>query len=178
MKKNAPSLHKNTNIERFLTLCGATFLIIVISFSLYSVIKKYQQTQLHSTANDVIEKTISSITKNWDYNDAKTLFSTALREQADNSSNNNNSNIFKNFSRLGKLTLNSKPVLLDYNPAPDYDSLAVTVSYKIVAVFQNGHATFLVNLTSNSDASMIDFINIDAVYNINTPFSTETDELV
>jgi len=151
-------------IEKATAIAGSFFLVFIITFSLYTVIRKNQQAQLQFIAQNFIEKSISSITKNWDYIETQSLFSNRLIQQT----GKNNNHIFNNFSRLGKLISNEKPVFLNDNPAPESNSLSINASYKVMATFENGQAIFLFNVINEKDITVIDYINIDVVYNVNT----------
>lgn len=164
---------KNTiNIEKIVTITGSFFLVLIIFFSIYTVIRKNQQAQLQSTARDFIEKSISSISDNWHYLETQSLFSNSSIRKI----GKNNTHIFNKFSRLGKLITHEKPEFLNNNPSPVNNDSSVSVSYKVLATFENGQAIFLFNLANHDETTVINFINIDAIYNINTAIGTAPEE--
>jgi len=150
-------------LTKILTILGSIFLIFVITFSLYTVIRKNQLVQIQVVAGPVIEKAVKIISEKWSYLEIKSLLSQSLIKQV-----NQSSDILKKFSQLGKLISQGEPVYLEIDPAPQFSTLAVTVSYKVVALFENGQAVFLFNLVDENDVPVITYANIDAVYNINT----------
>jgi len=171
---NAFNLFYKLNIEKIVTVGGSLFLVFVITFSLYTVIRKNQQRLLQSTAHEILQESITTLAKNWDYADLKSSFSNNAIQKI----TGNNHSVFSNFSRLGHIVSNAKPVLLKTNPSLANSTLTIEVSYEVIANFENGQAIFLINLIDENDITVIDFINIDAVYfiysAINTPFDVET----
>ncbi len=166
-----PSIINKLNIEKTATIAGSFFLVFVITFSLYSVIQKNQQKQLQSTANEFLIKSISSIAINWDYSETKSFYSDKLIQKIEN----NNLHIFRSFSRLGKFVSNEEPILLNNNPAPASGGLTVKVSYKVLTTFENGQAILLFNLIDQKEVPVINFINIDAVYYVNSAINSAFD---
>lgn len=168
------SIINKLNIEKTATIAGSFFLVFVIMFSLYSVIRKNQQRQLQSLANEFLIKSISSIANNWDYSETRSSYSNKLIQNIEN----NNIHIFSSFSRLGKFVSNEKPILLDNNPAPPDSNPTIKVSYKVLATFEYGQAIFLFNLIDQKEVPVINFINIDAIYYvysaINSAFDSKT----
>ena len=161
------------NQEKILASTGSVFLIFVISFSIYTVIRKNQQSEIQDAAGPLIEKAVSTISGNWHYLDTQPLMSNVLIRQT-----GHNINILENFSRLGKLISQDKPVYLKTDPAPNTDTTSMIVSYKVLATFENGQAIFLFNLADQDGVAAINYINIDAVYNINTRLTLSTEQLL
>jgi len=170
------ALMKKLNFEKIGTIAGSLFLVFIISFSLYSVIRKNQQKQIQQSANEILEKSISSFTKNWHYNKSESYFSRSLIKTIEENKNT----ILGNFSRLGKFVSNEPPVLLDENPSLLSQRLSILVSYKVLATFENGQAEMVFNLINQDNTPVINYINIDAVYHlysvIDTSFETEDAE--
>ncbi len=162
------ALINKLNIEKTATIAGSFFLMFIIAFSLYSIIRKNQQRQLQSTASEFLVKSISSIANNWDYSETKSAYSDELIQNIEN----NNVRIFNSFSRLGKFVSSEEPVPLDANPAPANSDLIIKVSYKVLATFENGQALFLFNLIDQGGTPVINFINIDAVYYVYSAINT------
>jgi len=152
---------------------GSVFLVLVISFSIYSVIRKHQQSQIQVAASPLIEKAVRVISGNWNYLETQSLMSNTLIRQI-----GDNINILDNFSRLGKLISQDKPIYLKTNPAPHTATSPVVVSYKVLATFENGQAIFLFNLADQNGAPTINYANIDAVYNINTNPGLSAEQLL
>jgi len=158
---------------KIFSITGAAFLVFVISFSIYTAIRKSQQSHIQTAAAPLIKKAVNAISGNWNYLDTQSLMSNVLIRQI-----GNNINILENFSRLGKLISQDKPVFLKTDPAPYTDTTSMIVSYKVLATFENGQAVFLFNLADQGGVAAINYINIDAVYNINTRLSLSTEQLL
>ncbi len=167
------ALINKLNFEKIGTIAGSLFLVFIISFSLYSVIRKNQQRQIQQSANEVLEKSISSFTRNWHYNKSESSFSRSLIKDIEENKNT----IFGSFSRLGKFVSSEPPVLLDENPSLLSQRLSILVSYKVMATFENGQAEMMFNLINQDNTPVINYINIDAVYNLYSAIDTsfETD---
>lgn len=156
---------------KIFSITGSVFLVFVISFSLYSVIRKNQQSQLQVAAGPLIEKTVNAISGNWNYLDTQSLITNNLIQKI-----GNNINILENFSRLGKLISRDKPLQLKTDPAPYTAATSISVSYKVLATFENGQAVFLFSLVDQDGVAAINYVNIDAVYNKNTSLALSTEQ--
>lgn len=161
------------NHEKILSTSGAVFLIFIISFSIYTVIRKNQQSQIQISAAPLIEKAVDTISDKWNYLDTQSLLSNILIRKV-----GQNIHILENFSRLGKLISQDKPLQLETDPAPYTATTSIIVSYKVLATFENGQAVFLFNLADQNGIAAINYINIDAVYNINTRLPLSTEQLL
>ena len=169
-----PGLDNNVWLKahqaKIFSITGSLFLVFVISFSLYSVIRKNQQSQLQVAAGPLIEKTVNAISGNWHYLDTQSLITNNLIQKI-----GNNINILENFSRLGKLMSRDKPLQLKTDPAPYTATTPISVSYKVLATFENGQAVFLFSLVDQDGVAAINYVNIDAVYNKNTSMALSVD---
>lgn len=168
---------QNIATSKALVPASLVFIIIVFSFSVHTVVRQHQQSKLQSESGEFIDKAITLISANWNYLETQSLLSFTLINQI----KNENINIFKNFSHLGKLTMKTSPVRLESNPRPDdldiEDYYPVIQSYKTIATYKNGQAIFLINLGYQDKSPVITFINIDAIYNSNIGF-VDSDEVL
>ncbi len=161
------------NHKKILSTSGAVFLIFIISFSIYTVIRKNQQSQIQISAAPLIEKAVDTISDKWNYLDTQSLLSNILIRKV-----GHNIHILENFSRLGKLISQDKPLRLETDPAPYTATTSIIISYKVLATFENGQAVFLFNLADQDGIAAINYLNIDAVYNINTRLPLSMEQLL